>query len=71
MPYAANRICCDVGSHIMETGEWVARHADAQIRERLPGLNLAKSSAKSCDFIHEALARQRARRTGGACEQTR
>jgi len=65
MPYSASRTCCDADSHIMETVDWVARHADPAIRERLPGLNLAKSSAKSYDFIHEAVARQQARAAQG------
>jgi predicted TIM-barrel fold metal-dependent hydrolase len=65
MPYAANRTYCDADSHIMETVDWVARHADPQIRERLPGLNLAKSSAKSYDFIHDAVARQQQRAAQG------
>lgn len=64
MPYAASRTCCDADSHIMETVDWVARHADPAIRERLPGLNLAKSSAKSYDFIHDAVARQQQRAAG-------
>jgi predicted TIM-barrel fold metal-dependent hydrolase len=65
MPYAASRTYCDADSHIMETVDWVARHADPQIRDRLPGLNLAKSSAKSYDFIHDAVARQRERAAQG------
>jgi uncharacterized protein len=45
--------------------DWLARHADPRIRERLPVLNLAKSSAKSYDFIHEAVAKQRERAAAG------
>jgi len=65
MPYAANRTCCDADSHIMETVDWVASHADPDIRARLPGLNLAKSSAKSYDFIHDAVVQQRERAARG------
>lgn len=65
MPYAANREYCDADSHIMETVDWIARHADARILPKLPPLNLSKSSAKSYDFIHEEVAKQQERAAQG------
>lgn len=65
MPYAANRIYCDADSHIMETVDWVASHADPAIRDKIPPLNLAKSGTKSYDFIHQAVETQKQRAVDG------
>src|ERR1700753_443586 len=65
MPYAENRIYCDADSHIMETVDWVERHADAEIRERIPQLSLVKSDTAAFDFINEAVAKQQDRAARG------
>src|SRR4051812_40567129 len=36
MGYAGERIMCDADSHIMETFDWLKRHADPDIRDALP-----------------------------------
>jgi predicted TIM-barrel fold metal-dependent hydrolase len=61
MPYAKNRTYCDADSHILETLDWVSKHADPAVREKIPELNLAKSGTKSFDVINEAVAKQRER----------
>jgi len=61
MPYAQNRRYCDADSHIMETVDWVSRHADQEVRAKLPAMSLIKSATATFDFIHEAVARQEAR----------
>ena len=65
MTYAVNRQYCDADSHIMETVDWVGRHADPDIRARLPGLNLIKSATATYDFINEAVEKQRTRAEDG------
>ena len=35
-PYAAGRRCNDADSHLMESVDWLASHADPEIREALP-----------------------------------
>lgn len=57
MPYATNRIYNDADSHIMETLDWVSKHADASIRDRLAPLGLAKAGQASYDYINEQVAR--------------
>ncbi len=61
MPYAENRTYCDADSHIMETVDWVSRHADPEIRARLPEMSLIKSATATFDFINDAVAKQKAR----------
>jgi predicted TIM-barrel fold metal-dependent hydrolase len=65
MTYAANRSYCDADSHIMETADWLSKHADPQIVDRLPGISLAKSGTKSFDFINDAVEKQAARAKEG------
>lgn len=65
MPYATNRMCCDADSHIMETVDWISRHADPTIKDRLPDLSLIKSANATFDFINDAVAKQRERATRG------
>jgi predicted TIM-barrel fold metal-dependent hydrolase len=65
MPYAQNRTYCDADSHIMETVDWVSRHADADVREVLPEMSLVKSATSTFEFINEAVASQRARAERG------
>ena len=65
MPYGTNRLYCDADSHIMETVDWVEKHADPDIRKRLPQLSLVKSATATFDFINEAVAKQKARAEKG------
>jgi predicted TIM-barrel fold metal-dependent hydrolase len=65
MPYAQNRTYCDADSHIMETVDWVSRHADPDVRKALPEMSLVKSATATFDFIDEAVATQKARAQRG------
>jgi uncharacterized protein len=65
MPYGTNRRYCDADSHIMETVDWVEKHADPDVRKKLPELNLVKAGSATFDFINRAVDKQRERaRTG-------
>jgi len=57
MTYAADRVCYDADSHILETLDWVTKHADPDIRERLPALALGAAGKATTDFIRKAQAR--------------
>lgn len=57
MSYAANRVCCDADSHIMETLDWVSRHADRSIRERLLPLGLGMAGNATYDYINQSVQR--------------
>ncbi|MHB8529387.1 MAG: amidohydrolase family protein [Caulobacteraceae bacterium] len=57
MTYAADRVCYDADSHILETLDWVTRFADPDIRERLPGLALGAAGNATYGFIEKAQAR--------------
>jgi uncharacterized protein len=63
--YASNRRFCDADSHIMETVDWVERHADPAIRERLGHTVLAKAGGATLDFIDKAVAKQKQRAEAG------
>ncbi|HEX4739874.1 MAG TPA: amidohydrolase family protein [Caulobacteraceae bacterium] len=65
MPYGNNRRFCDADSHIMETVDWVERHADPEVRAKLPQLSLVKSATATFDFINEAVAKQKDRAARG------
>jgi uncharacterized protein len=65
MPYAQNRTYCDADSHIMETVDWVSRHADPEVRAKLPAMSLVKSATATFDFINDAVAKQKARTETG------
>jgi predicted TIM-barrel fold metal-dependent hydrolase len=65
MPYAQNRTYCDADSHIMETIDWVSRHADPEVLAKLPAMSLIKSATTTYDFINEAVATQRTRAQTG------
>lgn len=75
MSYAADRICCDADSHIMETFDWLKSYADPEIREVLPPLNLggagkaaekAIARAQAARLDEAVVAEQRANIIGGA-----
>jgi uncharacterized protein len=65
MTYATNRRYCDADSHIMETVDWIEKHADPQVRAKLPGLNLVKAGTATFDFINRAVEKQRDRAQKG------
>ena len=65
MPYGSNRRLCDADSHIMETLDWVSRHADAAVKAKLPPLGLSKAGTSSFDFIETAVAKQKDREDRG------
>ena len=57
MSYAGQRICYDADSHILETLDWVSRHADPAIRDRLPPLKLGAAGRATETFINDQVAR--------------
>jgi uncharacterized protein len=57
MSYAGNRLCYDADSHIMETLDWVGRHADESIRDRLPPLGLSKAGKATYEYINQQVDR--------------
>ncbi len=65
MPYGSNRRFCDADSHILETVDWVERHADADVKAKLPRMSLVASGTKSFDFINEAVERVKDRAAKG------
>lgn len=65
MTYAANRVCHDADSHIMETVDWIARHTDPELRDKMPPLNLSKSATNSYEFIHQEVEKQKERAARG------
>lgn len=65
MPYGSNRRFCDADSHIMETQDWVSRHADPDVKAKLPPLGLSKAGTSSFDFIDAAVAKQKDREARG------
>ena len=64
MPYAT-RQCCDADSHIMETADWVTRHAEPKLRPALGELTLSKAGGATLDFIGKAVEKQRERAARG------
>jgi predicted TIM-barrel fold metal-dependent hydrolase len=65
MPYGTNRLYCDADSHIMETVDWVEKHADPAVREKLPQLALTKAGGATANFINEAVTKQKDRAAKG------
>ena len=51
MTYANSRLMLDADSHIMETPDWVERHADPKIRARLAPLALGKAGGATYRLI--------------------
>jgi predicted TIM-barrel fold metal-dependent hydrolase len=43
MPYAEGRIYHDADSHIMETADWLASYADAEVRQMIPPPDFART----------------------------
>lgn len=69
MPYANGRRCCDADSHILETWDWVERHADPDILPRLKPLGLRKAGAAAERAIDKAIARVGAGETAQAVRE--
>jgi predicted TIM-barrel fold metal-dependent hydrolase len=59
MPYAAGRVINDADSHIMESLDWLSRHADLSIRDRLGSMRLEAGGSGAEKAIAKALARQK------------
>ncbi|MGH6782017.1 MAG: amidohydrolase family protein, partial [Sphingomonadaceae bacterium] len=57
MTYGQGRIYCDADSHIMETLDWVSKHADESIKDRLPGLALGGAGKSAEKVITRAVER--------------
>jgi len=61
MSYASARTMLDADSHIMETPDWIERHADPEIRERLVPLGLSKAGNATYKLISDAQSKARDR----------
>lgn len=66
MSYAKTLRMLDADSHILETPDWVSRHADPQIRERLLPLGLGKAGGATYRMIEKAQDRVKQRAEAGA-----
>jgi len=58
MPYAAGRTCHDADSHLMELSDWLAKHADPGVREKLRPLHLGGAGALAEKAVSEAETRR-------------
>jgi len=58
MPYAQGRVINDADSHVMESLDWLSRHADPKIRDRLSGMRLEAGGSGAEKAIARALARR-------------
>ena len=65
MTYAKSQVMLDADSHIMETPDWIARHADPDIRDRLPALALGKAGGATYQLIERAAAQAKKRTAEG------
>jgi predicted TIM-barrel fold metal-dependent hydrolase len=65
MSYAKTQVMLDADSHIMETPDWVSRHADPSIRDRLPPLGLGKAGGATYKLIEDAVGRAKERAQAG------
>lgn len=65
MTYAQARVMLDADSHIMETPDWITRHADPEIRERLAPLGLGKAGGATYKLIDDAVGHAKARAEEG------
>ncbi|HKU39642.1 MAG TPA: amidohydrolase family protein [Polyangiales bacterium] len=66
MAYAKTHVMFDADSHIMETPDWVERHADPSIRARLRPLGLGKAGGATYRMIEKAVAKAEQRSKDGA-----
>jgi predicted TIM-barrel fold metal-dependent hydrolase len=58
MAYAGGRVINDADSHIMESLDWLSRHADPSVRDRLGSMRLEAGGSGAEKAIAKALARQ-------------
>ena len=65
MTYAKSQVMLDADSHIMETPDWIARHADPDVREKLPPLGLGKAGGATYQLIEDAVVRAKQRAEHG------
>jgi predicted TIM-barrel fold metal-dependent hydrolase len=61
----ANRAMHDADSHIMETPDWIARHADPEVRDKLPPLGLGKAGGATYKLIEDAVDKAQRRSADG------
>ncbi len=66
MPYAEGRAYYDADSHLMETPEWLASHADPSFRDRIPSFSLGSTGVQA--HVERMIERGR-RRAGVASER--
>lgn len=59
MAYAQGRVMHDADSHIMESTDWLAAHAEPDIRDQLIGMRLEAGGSGAEKAIANALARQK------------
>ncbi len=59
MSYAAGRVINDADSHIMESLDWLSRHAEPDVRERLVSMRLEAGGSGAEKAIARALERQK------------
>lgn len=65
MAYANQRVMLDADSHIMETPDWVSKHADPKIRDLLNPLALGKAGGATYQLIEKAMAQSASRNERG------
>jgi predicted TIM-barrel fold metal-dependent hydrolase len=58
MPYATGRVFRDADSHLMELSDWLVRHADPGVREKLRPLHLGGAGALAEQAVADAEARR-------------
>jgi predicted TIM-barrel fold metal-dependent hydrolase len=58
MPYAEGRIYYDADSHLMELGDWLAKYADPDVRNRIRPLHLGGAGALADAAVRKAEARR-------------
>jgi predicted TIM-barrel fold metal-dependent hydrolase len=66
MPYAEGRLFYDADSHLMETPEWLAEHAEPAMRSRIPRYSLGGTGPQA--FVEKMIERGR-RRAGDPAER--
>jgi hypothetical protein len=59
MPYAEGRLFYDADSHLMETPEWLATHAEPDMRARIPSYSLGGTGPRA--FVEKMIERGRSR----------
>ena len=65
MSYANGRAMHDADSHIMETPDWISRHADPEVRDKLPPLGLGKAGGATYKLIEDAVDKAKRRTADG------